>query len=663
MTVLLRVACCGVLLGSLPQTAVAQPKPPAAPQSARASDAKAEAYEQYLLAQRLDAARDRDGAVAALKRAMALDATSAELPAALADLYLDMDRADDATAAAEQALKIDASNRDAHRVLGTLYAAAATDTKGARDARQGYLKTAITHLEQAAADRAGLQADANLRAMLARLYILDSAYDKAIPLLTELVRQEEGWQDGPGLLVDAYVSAGRTADAIAWLQQAAPENPRLYATLADLYGREQKWTEAARAYEEALRVSNRSFDLRVRYASMLLNVGGMENVTKARGVLREAIEMRGTDERALFLLSTAERLTHEFDNAERAARRLITQNGRNPRGYTALAEVLEQRQQYQAVVDALAPAVGQFRSGQNSAFPLGLLLPHLGFSYLQLGKYPEAIGAFEEAQKLAPQDATVSGFLIQANLSAKRYSAAVDLARAARVAHPKELRFARLESQALRESGKVDEGLAILENLLKTEGDDADTHLMLARAYVDANRGPQAVRVLQDAQTKFPSDPNPSFELGSVLEKQKRYGDAEAAFKQAIQRDPQHAPSLNYLGYMLAERGERLDESVTYIKRALEIEPNNGSYLDSLGWAYYKDGRFDLAEEHLKRAAGQLTTNAVIQDHYGDVLFRLGRLQEAIDAWTRALSGDADEIDRGSVDRKIKSARQKLPKR
>lgn len=664
MTVLLRVACLGVVLGMLPEGAAAQAQPPAAaPQTGRASDPKAEAYEQYLLAQRLDAARDRDGAVAALKRAMALDATSAELPAALADLYLDMDRAEEATTAAEQALKIDSSNRDAHRVLGTLFAAAATDTKGSRDARQGYLKTAISHLEQAAADRAGLQADANLRAMLARLHILNSTYDKAIPLLTELVRQEEGWQDGPGLLVDAYVSAGRTADAIAWLQQAAPENPRLYATLADLYGREQKWTEAARSYEEALRVSSRSFDLRVRYASMLLNLGGIENVTKARGALREAIEMRGTDERALFLLSTAERLTHEFDNAESAARRLITQNGRNPRGYTALAEVLEQRQQYQAVADALAPAVAQFRSGQNSAFPLGLLLPHLGFSYLQLGKYPEAIGAFEEAQELAPQDATVSGFLIQANLSAKRYSAAVELARSARAAHPKELRFARLESQALRESGKMDEGLAILENLLKTEGDDADTHLMLARAYVDANRGPQAVRVLQDAQTKFPANPNPSFELGAVLEKQRRYSDAEAAFKQAIQRDPQHAPSLNYLGYMLAERGERLTESVTYIKRALEIEPNNGSYLDSLGWAYYKDGRLDLAEDSLKRAAGQLTTNAVIQDHYGDVLFKLGRFQDAIDAWTRALSGAADEIDRGSVDRKITSARQKIPKR
>mgnify|MGYP003346413027 CR=1 FL=1 len=185
----------------------------------------------------------------------------------------------------------------------------------------------------------------------------------------------------------------------------------------------------------------------------------------------------------------------------------------------------------------------------------------------------------------------------------------------------------------------------------------------LARAYVDANRGAQAVRVLQEAQARFPQDPNPSFELGSVLEKQKKYADAETAFRQALQKNPKHAPSLNYLGYMLAERGERLNESVSYIKKALELEPDNGSYLDSLGWAYFKDGQLELAEQNLKRAATQLGTNAVIQEHYGDVLFKMGRFKDAIDAWTKALSGDADDVDRGSVDKKIKSARSKLPKK
>jgi tetratricopeptide (TPR) repeat protein len=114
---------------------------------------------------------------------------------------------------------------------------------------------------------------------------------------------------------------------------------------------------------------------------------------------------------------------------------------------------------------------------------------------------------------------------------------------------------------------------------------------------------------------------------------------------------------------MLAERGERLNESVDYIKRALALDPDNGSYLDSIGWAYFKDGKFDLAAEHLKRAADQLTTNSVVQDHYADVLFRLGRIDDAIAAWTKALSGDLDSVDRGDIDKKIRSAKQKLPKK
>lgn len=650
------------LLG-VPTLAAAQAGRPAAPAATRPMDSKAEAYQQYLLAQRLEDAQDTDGAIAAIQKAMVLDPQSSELPAALAELYLGLNRPTDATTAAEQSLKLDAGDRDAHRVLGTLYAGAATSDAGqSRQSRQQNLSRAIDHLEKAVVERAGVQADVNLRAMLARLYILNSAYDKAIPLLAELVRQEPGWQDGAGLLVDAYVSAGRLSDAIAWLQEAALDSPQLYANLADLYSREQRWDEAAKAYEQALQVSTRSFDLRVRYASMLINAGGSANVLRARGVLREAIQMRGTDERALFLLANAERQTHDLEAAEGTARRLIAQNGKNPRGYYALAEALEERQKFREVVDALTPAVVQFRGGANAAFPLGMLLPHLGFSHLRLGEYEKAIAVFEEAKKLAPEDSMVAGFLIQSVLSAKRYTQAIDLAKAARSAYPAEtLKFAQLESQALRDSGKVDEGLALLQDVLKQKAEDPLVHLALAQAYVDVKRGPQAVRVLQDAQAKFPSNPRPAFELGAVFERQRKYADAEAAFREALQRDPEHAPSLNYLGYMLAVRGERLTESVQYIKKALELEPENGSYLDSLGWAYFKDGKLDLAEQNLRKASAQLMTNAVVQDHYGDVLFRMGRIQDAIDAWTRALAGDTEDLDKGAVDRKIRSARQKLP--
>ena len=201
-----------------------------------------------------------------------------------------------------------------------------------------------------------------------------------------------------------------------------------------------------------------------------------------------------------------------------------------------------------------------------------------------------------------------------------------------------------------------------MEGVASKRANDPQAQIVLAQLYADANRGAQAIKVLQTAQTRFPANTSVGFELGAALEKQKRFADAEAAFRSVIARDPSHAAALNYLGYMLAERGERLGESVDLIKRALAVEPDNGSYLDSLGWAYFKDGQLGPAEEHLKRAADQLMTNSVVQDHYGDVLFRMGRFQAAMDAWSRALAGDGDSIDRGDVGDKIRSARQKLPR-
>jgi tetratricopeptide (TPR) repeat protein len=656
------------LVAAMPAGAAAQSgRQAGAPSSQVAADRQAEAYQQFLLAHRHEDDNDVEAAIAAYRRAMSLDPAAAEIPAALADLFLRQNRATDAVAMAEAALKLVPGHREAHRVLGTIYASRAGDAQaGSRETQRENLARAIEHLTRAAErPESGGMVDANIRAMLARLHVMNASYDEAIPLLRELVRQEPGWQDGPTLLVEAYAAAGRTDEAILWLEEAAPFNPQLYATLADFYGRSRRWRDAAAAYELALRNSPRSFDLRVRYGSMLLNAGGDEEAVKARDALREALAMRATDERGLFLLSLAERRAGDYEAATATARRLIAQNPKNVRGYSSLAEALGEQREYQAVAEALEPAVARFRQagGNDASGALSTLLPHLGFAYQQLGQYDRAIAAFEEARKTTPHDPSLTLYLIQTHLAAKNFDNAATEARSARSSRPNDVRLARLEAQALSRGGRAGDAIALLEDLWRRNTDDPQVHLALASLYADVDRGTQAVKVLQDAQTQFPGDSSITFELGAVLERQKRFSDAEVAFRQVIAREPEHAAALNYLGYMLAERGERLGESVELIKRALAVEPNNGSYLDSLGWAYFKDGKFEQAEEPLRRAAEQLPANSVVQDHYGDLLFRLGRFQEAIDAWNQALGGDGDSIDTADIDRKIRSARQKMPRR
>jgi tetratricopeptide (TPR) repeat protein len=88
---------------------------------------------------------------------------------------------------------------------------------------------------------------------------------------------------------------------------------------------------------------------------------------------------------------------------------------------------------------------------------------------------------------------------------------------------------------------------------------------------------------------------------------------------------------------MLADRGVRLEESVKYIQKALELEPNNAAYLDSLGWAYFKMSRFDLAESHLEKAARLISSDPTVQEHLGHVYLRRGKEHQAQAAWERAL--------------------------
>jgi Flp pilus assembly protein TadD len=211
-------------------------------------------------------------------------------------------------------------------------------------------------------------------------------------------------------------------------------------------------------------------------------------------------------------------------------------------------------------------------------------------------------------------------------LGAGEFEQSAKFAAQAFTEHPQELRFARLQARALYEGGAAARALTVLETTAKAFPRDIQTQFALADLYNEADRDQ----------------------------------DAERTIRQLLQLEPGNADALNYLGYLLAERGEQLDEAIRLVRRALDADPDNPSYLDSLGWAYFRRGEMAEAEKYLTPAAEKLPKNSVIQDHLGDVHARRGRWQEAIDAWTRALDGDGNDLDRSAVMRKIEDARKRL---
>jgi tetratricopeptide (TPR) repeat protein len=224
----------------------------------------------------------------------------------------------------------------------------------------------------------------------------------------------------------------------------------------------------------------------------------------------------------------------------------------------------------------------------------------------------------------------------------------------------------------LADSGKVDEGLAIARGLLKNTADDREVELALAQIYTRLRRWKDASDELDKAE-KLPSKSDDKiyiyFMRGTLQERQKHFDAAEEWFHKVLAIDPNNAQALNYLGYMLADRGVRLNDSVTMLRKAVELDPQNGAYLDSLGWAYFKLGQYALAEENLMKAIERIGTDPTVHDHLGDVYEKTGRTRQAAAQWERSLdeyqrsaSADVEPSDVEKLQHKLESARVRLAK-
>ena len=581
---------------------------------------RAEAYYAFVLGRTLEGAGDIEGAVAAFTRATELDPDATDIWAEMAALHARQNQPDEAIAAADAALERDPDNDDAHRVLGLVYAARAGARGGAGQEDVG---RAITHLERA---RNPVSPDAGLYLTLGRLYVSTREADKAIDVLNEVLEVEPQFTEALVLLAQAHESRG-------------------------------EWGEAAAVYERAVMWSPQRTRYRRQLANALVNAGQAE---RALEVLRELVRVRTDDVGGWYGLSDLELELRNYDAAEAAARRVIELEPDGLRGAYALSSVLGARREYQAMVDVLEPAVRGARARDVAAGQIANLLQRLGAAQAELGDHDAAIDALAEALELTPTDLGLLAQLAQIYLDAGRPDEAVDMVSRAQRERPGSLALKRLEAQTLLARGAVDDAVAVLERAVTQHEDQPLAHTALANLYSEQNRVDDAVRVLSAAEARFPDNTAVVFQLGAVFERGQRYGEAEVAFRRVIERNPEDAATLNYLGYMLAERGERLDESVDLIQRAVKLDPDNGSYLDSLGWAYFKQNRLELAEPPLRQASDQLHRNSVVQDHLGDLLFRLERYGEAVSAWELALAGDRNGVEEAVLSGKIRDARERL---
>ena len=632
--------------------------------SSGAADPVAGAYYEFMLGRQLEDRGDIDGAIAALRRAMTLHPASADLPAELSALYARQSRVRESIEAANAALAINPKHGEANRVLGTIYASLAErdpDGVAPGGGQASYRQLALDYLGKSLAASSSITA-AGVRLTIARIEMQASAFDKAIPVLRQLLADEPWLPQGVDMLAQAYTESGQAASAITLLEEAVAIDPSFSESLAAAYEKQERWSDAARAYEQAADESPRDMALRTRWAFALLSMPDGAGAKRARDLLSEVTKANPTEGWPLYLLARAERALGDLDASEASARRLLAISPGSTSGAHALAQVLEARRRWPALIEALEPVAAKPPARGREA-DTALLLTHLGFAYLEVGRTADAVAAFERASTLDPSERATRVYFAQALVAAKQFDRALAAVREARGSARGDVRLDRLEADALRGLGRFGDGAALLRAAAAASPGNAAPVQNLAEFLASAQRYSEAAALLKDAVERFPGDPGVQFQYGAMLERQSLHAEAEKVFRQILARDPDHGPTLNYLGYTLVERGVRRDEAVALIKRAVALDPNNGAYLDSLGWAYFKLDQFDLAEPNLRAAAEQLPGDSVVQDHWGDLLAKRGRYADAVEAWRRALAGDGEQIERPKIERKISDALNSLGKR
>jgi tetratricopeptide (TPR) repeat protein len=299
------------------------------------------------------------------------------------------------------------------------------------------------------------------------------------------------------------------------------------------------------------------------------------------------------------------------------------------------------------------------------------LIERLGNLYRSSGKYQQAIAAYRDISPDDSENGPRAEYLtIETYRQMKDMAAARRESDAAMKKYPKDRLVVIEHATLLADGGQVDRAINEIDGL-KDGKNDRELLLADAQLLEKAKRFTDEQRLLDQAEqlsTTTSDKITVRFARGAMLEKMKDFDGAEAAFRAIIKDDPDNAGALNYLGYMLADRDQRLDEAQKLISKALEIDPQNGAYLDSLGWVYYRQNLLDNAESNLRLALERMGNDPTVHDHLGDVLMKEGKVKEAIAQWQSSLksydeaagNSDTDPADMAKVQRKLEDARVRV---
>jgi len=651
---------------------------PAAPTAAQdEAAAHAEAYYDFVMGhyyaqeyQVTSHADDVNKAIDFLKRAYALDPSSQQIGDELAEIYYQSQRIRDAVAEAQSILAKDPNNLPARRLLARIYVRTLgdlSDTSGQRDtlARASEQYREILRLDPTDTDAA---------LWLARLYRLQNQQDQAEAVLRTLLAREPANENGVEQMTQLLLDEGKSQEAIATVQAILQRSPtaRLWELLGDAYNQIRDFPNAEQAYRKATDAQPDDVNHRKELAQALLSE---EKFPEALDQYQRLTQMDADDPDNYLRLAEIYRQMKQLDKAEQNVL-LAKQRAPNSLEVTYYeASIYEDEGRYDDSIRVLSEAVTAVKA-ESEFTPsrrrtLAILYQQLGQLYRETSNYEAAVNTFQEMVRLGPEeDRRARVMIIDTYRDARDMPKALDTAHKAVDAYPKDRSIRIAQALLYGENAQTDQGASQLRTLLDGSPADFEIQLDLAQIYEEGKHWTDAEQAIHAAEKIDPDSSGKEmtgFLLGAIFERQKKFDQAEEQFRKVLEANPHNSSALNYYGYMLADRGIRLDEAADMIKRALAEEPANAAYQDSLGWAYFKQNKLAEAEELLRMAAMRESHDPTILSHLGDLYAKMGKdtlaeaqWQKSLDEWHRALPADFEPAKMAEVEQKIAALKHRL---
>ncbi|MGB7553344.1 MAG: tetratricopeptide repeat protein [Candidatus Korobacteraceae bacterium] len=601
------------------------------------------------------------------------DPTSDYLNAGLAELYAKTGRIRDAVLEAQDILKRDGNNLEARRLLGRIYLRSLGDMQAGTQSQE-ILKLAIEQYEQIVKLDPKSVED---HLLLGRLYRLNNELLKSEDEFKTAVKIQPDSEEAVTTLAYLYNEEGDSGRALQVLS-AIPDSSRtakLYSALGFTYEQQKDYKKAIDAYRRATELDRDNLDSVRGLAQNLMNDGQTDAALEQYKVIADADP---SDAQTYMHIAEIDRRNGQFDQALEALKKASAVVPDSLEVQYNIALIDEAQGKYEDAIQILEQLLQktEHTDGDYSVPDKNnraVFLERLGTVYREDNKYQQSVDAFHKMLELGDENA-IRGYqeIIDTYRDNKQWQMATDVAAEAAKKYPNDRGLQMVSASQEADMGKADVAIEHVKSLLKGNADDREVYIALAQMYSRVKDWPNAEQNITKAieLSSKPEDKDyATFVQGSIYERQKKYEPAEEAFRKVLADDPKNAMALNYLGYMLADRDTRLEEALGYIRRAVALDPQNGAYLDSLGWAYYKLGKYDLAEENLRRASERINTDPTVHQHLGELYQKTGRLklaavnyERSLEEWNKTIPAEVDQDEVAKLQKELETTRVKLAK-